>query len=113
MLTDGFDPMGGGYAATLPERTDAGKTIYPAGEFRIGPKAWRSYGFLPRGGMGLPLASLRQHGGGDGCGGEDAGCGFADFLRGECLIDGGHAAVLIGGVAEEQVERDVARGVGG
>ena len=55
--------------------------------------------------------SLRQHGGGGWRGGEVPGSGFADLLRRECLIDGGHAAVQVGRVAEEQVERGVPRGV--
>ena len=43
---------------------------------------------------------------------EDARGGCADLLGGERLIDGGEAAVFVGGVAEKQVERDVAGDVG-
>ena len=49
-----------------------------------------------------------QHGGDGGGGGEDAGGGFPDLERGEFLIGGGEPAVLVGGVAEEQVEGDLA-----
>ena len=76
----------------------------------------RSHGFdRPHHPWNRGVASLRgrQHGGDGGGGGEDAGGGFAHLRRGECLIDGGEAAVFVGGMAEEQVERDVAGDVGG
>jgi hypothetical protein len=45
--------------------------------------------------------------------GEDAGGGFADLGRTKRLVDAGQLAVQIGRVAEQQVESDVAGGIGG
>ncbi len=57
MLTDGIDRMGGGCAATLPERKDAGKTIYPAGGFRAGGPGGGVMVSTGEEGRGLPLFS--------------------------------------------------------
>ena len=60
-------------------------------------------------GVSLPwINSFRQDGGDGRGGGENALCDVADLLDAEGLIVGGEAAVLVGRMAEKQIQCDVA-----